>query len=212
MDEDSYLTPARGAEGEFVERRSRFIGAIRPVKDEREALAFLEERRKRFWDASHNVYAYVLREGQSRRYSDDGEPQGTAGIPVLEVLLREGLTDCAVVITRYFGGVLLGAGGLTRAYARGAKTAVDAGGAVLMRRCTRAVIVCDYAQYGRASSLVSEEEGRVIDTRYTDRVEIEFLLPRERLEPAGARLTDLSAGSLLIEPMGEEYAPFPVEK
>lgn len=106
-----YQTAAREAEDAFVERRSRFIGAICPVQTEEDALAFVAKRKKAHWDATHHVYAYVLRQGGIRRYSDDGEPQGTAGMPVLDVLLKEALSDCVVVVTRYFGGILLGGGG-----------------------------------------------------------------------------------------------------
>ena len=204
----AYRTIEKQACAEFVERRSRFLGAVCPVTDEAQAQAFIARKKKEHWDASHNVYAYVLRQGQIRRYSDDGEPQGTAGIPVLDVLLKEGLTDVAVVVTRYFGGVLLGAGGLVRAYTHGAKIAVDAGGAVEMRLCDRALIRCDYPQYGRVASLVPEAGGLVADTRYTDRVEVEFLLPRGLREPMQKKLTELSAGALHIEVTGEEYAPF----
>ena len=111
---ETYRTIRREGQDEFVERRSRFIGAICPVTTEQQAIAFINDKKKAHWDATHNVYAYILREGQVRRYSDDGEPQGTAGIPVLDVLQKSGLTDCAVVVTRYFGGVLLGAGSYER--------------------------------------------------------------------------------------------------
>ncbi|HBN81058.1 MAG TPA: YigZ family protein, partial [Ruminococcaceae bacterium] len=119
-----YLTVRREASAEFTERRSRFIGCAKPVGTEKDALSFLNTIRSKHWDASHNVYAYALRSGQLRRYSDDGEPQGTAGIPVLDVLVKSGLVDTAVVVTRYFGGVLLGAGGLVRAYSHAASLAV----------------------------------------------------------------------------------------
>lgn len=203
-----YRTVEKEACAEFVERRSRFLGYIRPVTEEGQAQAFIAAKKKEHWDASHNVYAYVLREGQIRRYSDDGEPQGTAGVPVLDVLLKEGLTDVVVVVTRYFGGVLLGAGGLVRAYSHGAKIAVDAGGPVEMRLCDQARIVCEYTQYGRVASLVPEAGGMVTDTRYTDRVEVDFLLPRGLREPMQKQLTELSAGALSIEVTGEQYAPF----
>ena len=110
-----YKTIRLREEAEFIERRSRFIGHACPVKTEEEAVAFINEMKAKYWDASHNVYAYCLREGQIKRYSDDGEPQGTAGIPVLDVLQKSGVVDTAVVVTRYFGGILLGAGGLVRA-------------------------------------------------------------------------------------------------
>ena len=127
---DAYRTVRHRASAEFIERKSRFIGHICPVQTQEEAVAFIQEQKSKYWDATHNVYAYVLREGQTRRYSDDGEPQGTAGIPVLDVLLKEELTDCVVVATRYFGGILLGTGGLVRAYGHTSKIAVDAGGIV----------------------------------------------------------------------------------
>ncbi|HIW73979.1 MAG TPA: IMPACT family protein [Firmicutes bacterium] len=203
-----YRTVEKEASAEFTERRSRFLGTIRPVADETEAQAFIARMKKTYWDATHNVYAYVLRRGQVRRYSDDGEPQGTAGVPVLDVLLKEGLTDVAVVVTRYFGGILLGAGGLVRAYSHGAKRAVEAGGPVEMRLCDRARIICEYAQYGRVAALVPEAGGTVTSTRYTDRVEVDFLLPRGLREPMQKRLTEQSAGALTIETLGEEYAPF----
>lgn len=206
--DNSYRTVQNAAQGEFVEKRSRFIGAVCPVSDEESALKFINGRRKEFWDATHNVYAYVLREGQTRRYSDDGEPQGTAGIPALDVLLKEELTDCAVVITRYFGGVLLGTGGLVRAYSHGAKLAADAGGIVEMRLCYKASIDCDYSQYGRLASMIPSEGGVVDNTVYTDRVKVEFTLPRGLLEPLQAKITEFSAGSLAIELVGERYVPF----
>ena len=120
---DGYRTIRTAASAEFVEKKSRFIGHICPVTTQEEANEFIRQKKSEYWDATHNVYAYVLREGQTRRYSDDGEPQGTAGIPTLDVLLKEDLTDCVVVVTRYFGGTLLGTGGLVRAYSHGSKIA-----------------------------------------------------------------------------------------
>ena len=143
-----YQTAAREAEDAFVERRSRFIGAICPVQTEEDALAFVAKRKKAHWDATHHVYAYVLRQEGIRRYSDDGEPQGTAGMPVLDVLLKEALSDCVVVVTRYFGGILLGGGGLVRAYSHGASLAVAAGGLQVMRLCDIVRLSCSYGQYG----------------------------------------------------------------
>ena len=118
-----YLTLKQEASDEFYEKRSRFIGYAKPVTTLEQATEFINTIRQKHWDATHNVYAYVLRDGQQRRYSDDGEPSGTAGVPVLDVLLKGNITDCCVVATRYFGGVLLGAGGLVRAYSQGVWTA-----------------------------------------------------------------------------------------
>ncbi len=211
MADTVYRTVEREAADEFVERRSRFIGSIRPVQTEEDALRFIQEKKKAHWDAAHNVSAYVLRAGGIRRYSDDGEPQGTAGMPVLEVLLREELTDCVVVVTRYFGGILLGAGGLVRAYAHSAKLAVDAGVRREMRLCDRLLVRCDYAQYGRVSPLILENGGVIDDTAYADDVAISFHLPRGLLAPLQEKLTDCSAGTLTAQEMGEEYYPFSVK-
>ena len=153
---EEYTTIRAAASDEFVERRSRFIGYIAPVRTEEEAAAFISEKKALHWDASHNVYAYILREGQTRRYSDDGEPQGTAGVPVLEVLQREGLTDLVCVVTRYFGGVLLGAGGLVRAYSHGAKLAVDAAERMTMSECTELALEFGYDLYGKISYLLPQ--------------------------------------------------------
>ena len=118
---EAYTTLAREAEAEIMEKRSRFIATVKPVETEAEALAFLEGLRKTYWDATHNVYAYILEENNIMRYSDDGEPSGTAGLPVLDMLKKEGLTNLIVVVTRYFGGILLGTGGLVHAYSKSAK-------------------------------------------------------------------------------------------
>lgn len=206
--ETNYRTVGRTAFDEFAEKRSRFIGTVCPVADEKSALAFIEKQRRKFWNAAHNVYAYRLREGEIRRYSDDGEPQGTAGIPVLDLLTKENLTDCAVVVTRYFGGVLLGAGGLVRAYTHGAKLAVEAGGPLVMRRCRLASVCCAYSLYGRIASLIPEQGGTIRDTVYTDRVEIRFSVPCERMGALCAALTELSAGRIRAVTDGELFLPF----
>ncbi len=212
MPSGNYLTVAQAAVDEFTEKRSRFIGAIQPVTTEEEALAFIKARSKEFWDAKHNVYAYVLDGGNLCRFSDDGEPQGTAGIPVLDVLRKEGLTDCAVVVTRYFGGILLGGGGLVRAYSHGAKLAVDAAGVVEMRRCLLGQITCDYAQYGFIPALLAEQGATVTDTAFTDAVTVCFSLPQEGRGALEAELTERSAGRLTAIFTGERWAPFPVKR
>lgn len=211
MAQGNYLTVAKAAVDEFTEKRSRFIGAIQPVKTEEEAQAFIRGRTKEFWDAKHNVYAYVLEGGNLCRFSDDGEPQGTAGIPVLDVLRKEGLTDVAVVVTRYFGGVLLGGGGLVRAYSHGAKLAVDAAGVVEMRRCLLGHIPCDYAQYGWVPALLAEQGASVTGTDFTDMVTVSFSLPAENRGYLEAALTDRSAGRLTATFSGEAYVPHPVK-
>lgn len=203
-----YRTIARAAEDEFTEKRSRFIGAIQPVTTEEEALAFIHARSKNYWDARHNVYAYILDGGSLCRFSDDGEPQGTAGMPVLDVLRKEGLTDCAVVVTRYFGGILLGGGGLVRAYSHAAKLAVDAGGVVVMRPCTAGQITCDYAQYGWVPALLMQSGGQVTDTDFAEVVTVHFTLPQENLGAVQTALTDRSAGQLTVQVKDTVMLPF----
>ena len=143
-----YRTVREFGTDEFIERRSRFIGYATPVETEEEALAFVAEIKEKHRDASHNVSAFVLKNGV-KRYSDDGEPKGTAGVPVLEVVEKEGLVNVAVVVTRYFGGTLLGAGGLVRAYSHGAKLGLDAAGLVTMTPCRELSLVLGYELYGK---------------------------------------------------------------
>lgn len=212
MPDKNYLTIAKEAMDEFVERKSRFMGFIKPVTTEEEALAFIREKQKKYWDATHNVYAYVLEGGNLCRFSDDGEPQGTAGIPVLDVLRKEGLTDCVVVVTRYFGGILLGAGGLVRAYSHGAKIAVDAGGVVEMRRCLLGEIVCDYAQYGMIPSILADHGATLTDTGFGEAVTVRFSIPREGQGSLEAAVIDRSNGRLTAAFTGEEWVPCPVER
>lgn len=207
MEDRAYLTIGGAAEAEYVDRRSRFIAAIRPVTDEQEALAFIAARKKQYWDARHNVHAYVLRSGISR-FSDDGEPQGTAGLPMLETIQKRGLTDCVVVVTRYFGGILLGTGGLVRAYSQSTSMAIDAAGVGECRPCAVGTIACDYAQYGRVAPLVAEFGGRVTDTAFTEGVTLSVLLPSERTEAFRRELTEISAGTLLFEQQDEIFEFF----
>lgn len=203
---DSYRTVKSPASDEYVVKRSRFIGTVRPVKTQEEANDFIREMKTKYWDATHNVSAYVLRDGNVRRYSDDNEPQGTAGMPTLDVLLKEELTDCAVVITRYFGGVLLGAGGLVRAYSHACKLAVDAGGIITMALCSVMEVTCDYNFYGKLNSLIPETGGVIEDTEFTDNVTIRFRLPSETVPAFQANLIDVSNGRFSAEVVGELYS------
>ena len=212
MADKNYLTIAKEAMDEFVEKRSRFMGFIKPVTTEEEALTFIREKQKKYWDATHNVYAYVLEGGNLCRFSDDGEPQGTAGIPVLDVLRKEGPTDCVVVVTRYFGGILLGGGGLVRAYSHGAKIAVDAAGVVEMRRCLLGEITCDYAQYGMMPALLADHGATITDTQFGEAVTVCFSIPREGQGSLEAAVIDRSNGRLSATFTGEEWVPCPVER
>ena len=190
-----YRTIAQAVTASFIEKKSEFIATLVPVQTADAAIACIEEVRKANRKARHNVYAYILRENHMTRYSDDGEPQGTAGMPALNVLQKEGLTDCVLVVTRYFGGILLGGGGLVRAYSHAAKLAVDAGGTVTRAECSIVKIRCDYTFYGRLASLIPEQGGIVEDTAFEDAVTVKMRIPQE-LEPAfEARLVDLSNGT-----------------
>ena len=202
---DQYVTVLDYGEDSFVERRSKFIGYAKPVKREEDAVAFINELRQKHWDATHNVYAYSLREGNITRYSDDGEPQGTAGIPVLDVIKKEGITDVVVVITRYFGGVLLGTGGLVRAYSNGAKIALAAAKPVVMRECAVCKLSCSYTAYGKISSLIPSDGGTVDDVVFTDKVDVRFHIPSENMGVFEKHLTDATAGSVFAEIIDNRY-------
>lgn len=203
---NSYKTVRKAASDEYIVKKSRFIGHIAPVSTPKQALEFISAVSKKHWDATHNVYAYILREGGIKRYSDDGEPQGTAGIPALDVLEKSGITDCAVVVTRYFGGIMLGAGGLVRAYSHSASIAVAAGGIVTRAVCARLRVTCDYYFYGKLSSLVPESGGVIEDTVFEDNVTLIFRLPLELVDGFNARLVDVSNGRYRAEKTDEFFA------
>ena len=203
---NSYKTVRKAASDEYIVKKSRFIGHIAPVTTAEQALEFIAAVSKKHWDATHNVYAYILREGGIKRYSDDGEPQGTAGIPTLDVLEKSGVTDCAVVVTRYFGGIMLGAGGLVRAYSHSASIAVAAGGIFTRAMCARLKVTCDYYFYGKLSSLVPESGGVIEDTVFEDNVTLIFRLPLELVDGFNAKLIDVSNGRYRAEKTGEFFA------
>ncbi len=201
-----YLTLRNEAHDEFIEKRSRFIGYAKPVTTQEEAMDFINSIRSKHWDATHNVYAYILREGQTRRYSDDGEPSGTAGVPVLDVLLKENLTDCVVVATRYFGGIMLGAGGLVRAYSHTSKIAVDAASIMKMSVCSVMSVTCDYNFYGKLSALIPEHGGIVEDADFGENVTVKFYLPAANENCFNAALTDAGNGKYTSLKLLEKYA------
>ena len=192
-----YKTPAGAGESELTEKRSRFLGHVRPVESEEEARAFLAEMKKTYYDARHNCWCYLIR-GGPERYSDDGEPQGSAGIPMLEVFRREGVTNAVCVVTRYFGGVLLGTGGLLRAYTQSAKAALDAAGIREVRRLRTLTVPCPYALLERVRLETASFGGTVTAMDYGAEAALTVELPEERAEAFAARLTDLSAGRISI--------------
>lgn len=200
-----YKTVLENASDEFVEKRSRFIGYCKPVKTEQEAIDFINEKRSEHWDATHNVYAYSLREGNIKRYSDDGEPSGTAGMPVLDVIVKNEIFDVVVVVTRYFGGVLLGTGGLVRAYSHGSKIAVEAAKPVIMQNCLVCEARCAYNQYGKVSSLIIGVGAAVDDTIYESDVLVKFHIKPDLLGTLNKKLADATSGEVTVEQKDEQY-------
>lgn len=201
-----YFIPAGSGEAEFVEKRSSFLGHVRYVETEDEAKAFVAEMKKKFYDARHNCWCYIIKDG-AVRYSDDGEPQGTAGIPMLEVLKREGVTNVVCVVTRYFGGVLLGTGGLLRAYTKSAKDALDAAGICVVRRWVKAEIACSYAMLERLKTECTAIGGVVADIEYSADVCLKLLLPEDKADAFSQRTADVTAGASELEITGEEFKP-----
>ncbi|MCI7510821.1 MAG: YigZ family protein [Firmicutes bacterium] len=201
-----YFIPAGSGEAEFVEKRSSFLGHVRYVETEDEAKAFVTEMKKKFYDARHNCWCYIIKDG-AVRYSDDGEPQGTAGIPMLEVLKREGVTNVVCVVTRYFGGVLLGTGGLLRAYTKSAKDALDAAGICVVRRWVKAEIACSYAMLERLKTECTAIGGVVADIEYSADVCLKLLLPEDKADAFSQRTADVTAGASELEITGEEFKP-----
>ena len=194
-----YKTIARRCEARFIEKKSEFIGYLCPVQTEEQAVAFIEEIRAMHRKATHNCYAYILRENNAARHSDDGEPGGTAGVPIYEVLRKEGLTDVCCVATRYFGGVLLGAGGLVRAYTKGAKDAVDAAQIKCMAEAVKLAVTVDYGLYGRLAQVFADFDARVEDERFADNVRIVLHIRAENSQKLTDKLVDVCNGAVSVE-------------
>jgi len=206
---DEYLVPTQFGEDEFYEKKSHFIGRVWPVETEEEALEKIQQMKKQHYDATHNCWAYIIKDG-AVRFSDDGEPGGTAGMPMLQVLQREGLYNIVCVVTRYFGGILLGAGGLVRAYTKGAKIAVDAAGKSMKRVWTVLYLPCPYNFYERVKLLSAEFGGIIRTTDFGAEVELELLFPEANVEPFLTKLTDMTSGTVEAMEVGQEYKAFPV--
>lgn len=200
---EQYLIPAKEGASEYIEKKSRFLGLIVPVTTEAEARAQLDAVKKREYDARHNCWAYILHSGQ-KRYSDDGEPQGTAGQPILNVLEREGVQDVLCVVTRYFGGILLGAGGLCRAYTKAAKDALDDAGISELRPWSVLQLDCPYALFERMKLELEKRGGVVTNSEYGAQIALTAALPEPEEAVFAKALQELSAGSLVPEKTGTE--------
>ena len=199
-----YYIPSAPGETEFTENRSRFLGHLRCVETEDEAKAFVAEMKKKYYDARHNCWCYIIRNG-AERYSDDGEPQGTAGIPMLEVLRRQNMTNCVCVVTRYFGGVLLGAGGLLRAYTKSAGDALATAGTSVVRPWSCMDVPCSYSGAERLKTECAAMGGIVEDVEYSSSVTLKVLIPAETEADFTARIFDISGGTVTPLRTGETH-------
>lgn len=201
-----YKTVEFESKDEFIEKKSRFIGYVKPVKTQEEATEFINAIKSKHWDATHNVSAYVLRDNNIQRSSDDGEPSGTAGVPTLDVLLKEGIVDTCVVVTRYFGGTLLGAGGLIRAYSHASKIAIGAGHIITMAPCKVISVSVDYSFYDRLNILLNEFSANIENSEFTDSVTVIFSIRENTVSLLQDKLTQLSNGKYLLKEIGEKFA------
>lgn len=201
----SYYVPVDTGEAEFTEKRSRFLGHVRRVETEAEARAFLDEMRKKYYDARHNCWCYVLHEGGVVRYGDDGEPQGTAGQPMLNVFERERVVDVLCVVTRYFGGILLGAGGLCRAYTKAAKDALDAAGICKMQPWLRQTVSAPYALFERVKLLIAAQAGVLEDAQYGADILVTYRIPAGADEALRTALREASSGTIAPQLLEEIF-------
>lgn len=201
-----YKTVYCGGETEIIEKKSRFIATVLPVKTEEEALAFIERMRKKYWNATHNCFAYVIGENfQVQRCSDDGEPNGTAGKPMLDVLLGEEIHDVAVVVTRYFGGTLLGTGGLVRAYSSSTKEGLFASKVITKMHGQKLSVQTDYTGLGKIQYILGQRGLKILDTVYTDKVELEVLLPEMQIGSVMSEIREGTNGQAIMELGAECY-------
>ena len=203
---ETYKTVLEGGTGEITEKKSRFIATVRPVKTEEEALAFLEEMKKKYWDARHNCFVYSV--GLNREYtrcSDDGEPSGTAGRPMLDVILGEDIYNVAVVVTRYFGGVLLGTGGLVRAYSKAVQEGLAASRIIEKRRGIALKVTTDYTGIDKIQYIAGERNIPILNSEYTDKVVLELLIPSEDVDAVQKAVTEGTNGRARMEKDIELY-------
>ena len=206
-----YRMPLSDAESEFTEKRSRFIGHVWPVETEEEAQGRIKEMKTKYYDARHNCWCYRIGDNVVR-YGDDGEPQGTAGQPMLKVFERENVTNVVCVVTRYFGGILLGAGGLTRAYSKSAKDALTAAGTATMGLWVQVEIPCAYPMLERVKQEIAAVDGMVDDTVFSADVTVKASIMADKVKSLQDRLTELSAGNVQIKKLGEAYRSGPREE
>ncbi len=203
---ENYRTIYTDGEGEIIEKKSRFIATVRLVEKEEDALAFIEEMKKKYWDARHNCYAYSIGEHREfTRCSDDGEPSGTAGRPMLDVILGEDIYNVAVVVTRYFGGVLLGTGGLVRAYSGAVQEGLRASTVIEKHHGISMAVSADYTMVGKLQYIAAENGLPILDTEYTDRVMMHLLIPADQVGRVEKIITEATSGRVKMEKEKELY-------
>ena len=202
---ESYKTLKKYASFEYEDRKSVFIGEVKPVCTEAEALAFVESVRKKYPDARHHVYAYVLRENSISRFTDDHEPQGTAGMPMLDVIRKKAIVDVVAVVTRYFGGTLLGTGGLVRAYTSATVGAIESAGIAVFDIYSELSVTVSYADYGKLSPRLDSMQFTVADIDYSDNVTLIGKLPKSNFEAFSAEVTEITSARAEIEYIGDGY-------
>lgn len=201
---DFFWTPQKSAFGEITEKRSKFISEMRPICDEQAAADFIEEVRLKHRDARHTVFSYLLIDGK-KRYSDDGEPSGTAGAPITEILEKKCFSNCAVTVTRYFGGILLGTGGLLRAYSAAATSAIEQCDPVKMILKNRFSLCCEYTFYNRIPSILSKYGGKILTSDFSNSVSLSVSLPPDQSEKFSALIFELSGGKIVANPLDPLY-------
>lgn len=194
-----YKTIKQDCVSDFVEKKSRFISYIAHVSCETQAIEFLKKIKDKHWDATHHVYAYVLRNNQIQRYSDDGEPRGTAGIPILNILLKSEIYDIIVVVVRYFGGTLLGAGGLVRAYSNSCKLALKKAEISLVHLCQKILLVFDYSLYSQIQILLSKYHNKILNIIYNNNISLEIAVRDSSCERLYKDLLNLTSGNIVIK-------------
>ena len=205
MNQEKIKRLRQSAEIEFIERKSVFIGYSAIVKNEEEALEIIKQRKKKFADATHNVYAYIIGDGTIARYSDDGEPQGTSGMPTLNAIRMSGITDVCVVITRYFGGILLGAGGLVRAYSTAASMALEAGGIAVFEKYIEYEVSCSYSDYQKIQSILSSFDVITDNTDFGSDITVRFAVAEDKNENIQLKITEAFAARIKLRKLGERF-------
>lgn len=205
---DSYLTIFDQNTTEYVEKRSRFIATLRHCETEQEAIDFVNEMRSKYWDARHNCFAYSVEKGSLCRFSDDGEPHSTAGKPMLEVIEGSGVKNIAVVVTRYFGGVLLGTGGLVRAYSKSVQDVLKQSQVYIMLPCTACRVVCEYSNHAKLLNIIEDFEGNVENTEFTDKITIDFSLKAEMVDSFNEKLREAFSATIELTEIGTKLTPF----